>query len=79
MMTRIIESRIANAHLLLLTVVVAFLGTVSRSQAQVLILADNNSDVGINTGSASGMFSWSVDGQNRLAQQWLDIRLAGQQ
>ncbi len=45
------------------------------SQAQVVILNHNNSSAAIDTGSSAGMFNWTVDGQNLLAQQWFWYRV----
>ncbi len=44
-------------------------------QAQIVILNHNNSSASIDTGSSAGMFNWSVDGQNVLAQQWFWYRV----
>ncbi len=44
-------------------------------QAQIQTLTDNNSVAQINPNSQSGMFNWSVDGQNQLNQQWFWYRI----
>ena len=44
-------------------------------EAQVVVLHDNNSIASIDTGSAAGMYNWSVGGQNALAQQWFWFRV----
>lgn len=44
-------------------------------QAQIVVLNHNNSSASIDTGSSAGMFNWSVDGQNVLAQQWFWFRV----
>ena len=46
----------------------ALAAQVMSSSAQIVTLTDNNSVAQINTGSQAGMFNWSVDGQNQLAQ-----------
>jgi hypothetical protein len=43
--------------------------------AQVVVLNHNNSSASINTSSSAGMFDWTVDGQNLLAQQWFWYRV----
>jgi len=59
----------------LATAVVAFLALASSTDAQIVTLVHNNSLAQINVGSSSGMFNWSVDGQNQLAQQWFWYRV----
>jgi hypothetical protein len=49
--------------------------SVWQSQAQIVTLVNNNSIAQVNTGSSAGMFYWSVDGQNQLAQQWFWYRI----
>lgn len=44
-------------------------------QAQIVVLNHNNSSASIDTGSSAGMFNWTVDGQNVLAQQWFWFRV----
>ena len=46
-----------------------------QSQAAIITLVDNNSVAQIDNGSSAGMFNWSVDGQNQLAQQWFWYRI----
>src|SRR5262245_36123810 len=53
---------------------VAALLTIS-AQAQIINLADGNSLANIDTGSSAGMFNWSVDGSDYLAQQWFWYRM----
>lgn len=54
-------------------------GTVAISclpaPAQIVVLNHNNSSASIDTGSSAGMFNWTVDGQNVLAQQWFWFRV----
>jgi hypothetical protein len=38
-------------------------------------LTDNNSSVSIDLSSQAGMYNWSVDGNNYLAQQWFWYRI----
>src|SRR5215471_11280321 len=44
-------------------------------RAQVVTLANNNSQVVIDTSSSSGMFSWMVDGRQQISQQWFWFRV----
>jgi hypothetical protein len=57
------------------TSALVFQASVLQSQAQIVTLTDNNSVVQVNTGSSAGMSSWSVNGQNQLAQQWFWYRV----
>jgi hypothetical protein len=45
------------------------------AQAQIQNLLNNNSVASIDPTSSAGMFNWSVDGQNQLAQQWFWYRV----
>jgi hypothetical protein len=50
-------------------------GTLMLSVAQAqyvdpVYLTSGNSVAGVDVGSSAGMFSWAVDGQNQLKQQW---------
>lgn len=45
------------------------------AQAQIQNLLDNDSVASIDPTSSAGMFNWSVDGQNQLAQQWFWYRV----
>jgi len=47
----------------------------STGSAQILNLASGNSSVSINAASSTGMYSWMVDGQNQLNQQWFWYRI----
>ena len=51
------------------------MGVLSQSQAQIYSLNNNNSVAQINVGSSAGIFNWSVDGQNQLAQSWFWYRV----
>lgn len=44
-------------------------------QAQIVTLTDHNSVAQIDPYSPSGMFNWSVQGQNQLYQQWFWYRV----
>ena len=55
----------------------AFLGSVSLSQAQIYTLIDANSSADVLPNSSSGMNQWLVDGQNQLYQQWFWYRIGG--
>jgi hypothetical protein len=62
------------------TVVVAlfcalFVGIGSPAHAAIVTLSDLNSTAKIDTDSVTGMFNWSVDGQNKLKQQWFWYRV----
>jgi hypothetical protein len=46
-----------------------------QSRAQIITLTDNNSVAQINASSSAGMFNWSIQGQNQLAQQWFWYRV----
>jgi len=43
-------------------------------QAQITNITSGNSVVSVNLGTQAGMFNWSVEGQNQLAQQWFWFR-----
>lgn len=45
------------------------------AQAQVVVLSHNNSSAAVDTSSSAGMYRWTVDGQNALAQQWFWFRV----
>ena len=45
------------------------------ASAQIYTLTSDNSSVSINLGSQTGMYNWSVDGQNQLTQQWFWYRI----
>jgi hypothetical protein len=53
----------------------ALAAPVRQSQAAIITLVDNNSVAQIDNGTSAGMFNWSVDGQNQLAQQWFWYRI----
>ena len=66
----------AQATCLSIFAVLAILAASARQgHAQIVTLIDNNSTAQISTGSQAGMFNWSVDGQNQLAQQWFWYRI----
>ncbi len=50
-------------------------GPTRQSLAAIITLVDNNSVAQINDESSAGMFNWSMDGQNQLAQQWFWYRI----
>jgi len=56
-------------------VLVVLCSSISMGQAQIETLFSGNSSVSINTSSQQGMYNWSVDGQNQLAQQWFWYRI----
>ncbi len=47
----------------------------TSAPAQIATLQDANSTVSINNSSQTGMYSWAVDGQNQLSQQWFWYRV----
>jgi len=57
------------------TPAVALLTVALQAQAQIVPLSDNNSSALINASSQAGMFNWTVDGVNQLAQQWFWYRV----
>jgi len=50
-------------------------GLVFQSEAQIYTLSQNDSVVQINAGTQQGVYNWSVDGVNQLAQQWFWYRV----
>jgi len=58
-----------------LGVATAVLLATSPLQAAVYTLNDNNSTAIIDADNQSGMFSWTVDGQDQLNQQWFWYRV----
>src|SRR5436190_81453 len=69
-------SRLIFSSLRLAAIFLAALALQSNSsRAQIITLVDNNSVAQVNVGSSQGMFNWSVDGQNQLAQQWFWYRV----
>jgi hypothetical protein len=59
---------------LLATSALVFAGAASETFGQVITLNHQNSQVQINTGSQAGMFNWSINGNDYLAQQWFWYR-----
>lgn len=45
------------------------------ARADVMTLVDGNSSIQVNPGSQDGMFSWTVNGVNHLAKQWIWFRI----
>ena len=66
----------ATGRFLLLTTF-ALAALASSSKGQIVTLVDGNSVVQINAGSSAGMFNWSVNGVNQLAQQQFWYRIGG--
>jgi hypothetical protein len=60
---------------LLLSSILGFTGFAVQTEAQIKTMTDGNSVAQINTSSQAGMFSWTVDGLNQLAQQWFWYRV----
>jgi hypothetical protein len=44
------------------------------AKAQISTFSSGNSSVSVNLGTQAGMFNWSVESQNQLAQQWFWFR-----
>jgi hypothetical protein len=59
----------------LLSPLLVVAGLALNSQAQIVTLSHLNSSAQVNTASSAGMFNWTVDGQNQLAQQWFWYRV----
>jgi hypothetical protein len=58
------------------TLSLALLGSALPSRADnIQTLSDQNSSVAIDLSSQAGMYQWSVDGNNYLAQQWFWYRI----
>jgi len=55
--------------------VIAFHVGTSMAQGQIFTLSDNNATADVDVGSASGMYNWSVQGQEQLFQQWFWYRV----
>ncbi len=47
----------------------------TASATPIYTLSSGNSSVSINVGSQTGMYNWTVDGQNQLNQQWFWYRI----
>jgi len=54
---------------------VILLAVAASAQAVTFTLTDKNSSAQIDDASQSGMFNWTVNGINQLAQQWFWFRL----
>ena len=64
------------SELFVLLVYIAFCLTVpTETSATIFTLKDKNSTVKVNTQNVDGMFSWEVDGTERLAHQWFWYRV----
>ena len=50
-------------------------GAIQSAHGGLFTLTDDNSTASIDTGSSAGMFNWTVDGENQLAQQWFWYRV----
>lgn len=55
--------------------VIAFQAGSLVAQAQIFTLSDNSATADVNVGSSSGMFNWTVMGQDQLFQQWFWYRV----
>lgn len=69
--------RILKENKTLSIVAAAFAVGVSGANAQVVNLANGNSTAQVNLGSQAGMDSWTINGQQQLAQQWFWYRVDG--
>lgn len=52
-----------------------FVATQLGAVAQIVSISNLNSLASINLGSQSGMYNWTIDGQNQLNQQWFWYRI----
>ena len=50
---------------------------VSAAQATIVTLTDGNSAASVDLSSQAGMYSWTINGQSQLNQQWFWYRLDG--
>jgi hypothetical protein len=69
-----------NAHskkcrIVALTLASALLVSVSKAQVTPVMLSDANSVVLVDVNSDLGMYQWTVNGVNQLAQQWFWYRI----
>jgi hypothetical protein len=55
--------------------VIVLAGFAASAQATTFTLSDKNSSVQVDDASQSGMFNWTVNGVNQLAQQWFWFRV----
>jgi hypothetical protein len=55
--------------------VILLAGFAASAHATTFTLSDKNSSVQIDDASQSGMFNWTVNGVNQLAQQWFWFRV----
>ena len=55
--------------------IIAALAVVALTSVQAQTLTDGNSTVGVNFNSQAGMYQWTINGQNQLAQQWFWYRI----
>lgn len=58
----------------LILLLAGFIGAAS-AQASVITLSDQNSTAQIDPSSQAGMYSWTIDGNNILNQQWFWYRV----
>lgn len=58
-----------------ITAVLLAAALVPQGHAQITNLSNGNSAVAINFGSQAGMYQWTINGQNQLAQQWFWYRV----
>jgi hypothetical protein len=60
-----------------LAVALAVALSASVSEAQIVNLANGNSAAAVNLGNQAGMYSWTINNQPQLAQQWFWYRVDG--
>jgi hypothetical protein len=64
-----------SGMILSVAVIVVSGGVAFQASGQIVTMSDINSVVQVNTGNQAGMFNWTVDGHNYLAQQWFWYRI----
>ena len=76
-MKRMIDLGVKGANICRVAVLigVGLLATTSQAYVQTVTLANGNSTALVDVGSSAGMYNWTVDGVNQLAQQWFWYRV----
>ncbi len=75
-MKRVIDLGVKAANICRLAVLISvgMVALTSQAYVQTITLADGNSSALVDVGSTAGMYNWTVDGVNQLAQQWFWYR-----
>ena len=66
---------IFSKSLILFVYIFFYVAESPETYATIFTLRDKNSTAKVNTENAAGMFSWEVDGTERLAHQWFWYRV----